>query len=462
MPLLSTPFPPFHFVRPKPLSSKRVSNQTHLSSPNQSGPPPLSPDQLELHEKPSPSPVSAPEPETRQSEPDLTPFLNLFSNNLSSEETPYVERKSEDDLMKKEVNGAGLAYYDPKPGEFLMGVVVSGDENKVEVDLGSDKLGIMLKKEIMPLFDEEMEDLSCDLGQIDGYRGKIGIVRDEMAKRDRDGNSVVEIGTVIFAEALGRTLGGRPVISARRLFRRLAWHRVRQIMHLKEPIEVRINEWNTGGLLARIEGLRAFLPKVELMTRINNFTDYKNNVGKRIHVCIIKIDEATNDVIISERQAWEKIHLKEGTILQGKVAKIFPFGAQIRIGETNRNGLLHISSISKDRIESVNDVLKINEEIKMLVVNSMFPDKIALSIAELESEPGLFLRNKKKVFEEAEEMAKKYRQKLPTVKPKLGPAPVCKIPFENESKLYSNFDCFKFEPQIEANLDEDDVSNVEQ
>jgi small subunit ribosomal protein S1 len=92
---------------------------------------------------------------------------------------------------------------------------------------------------------------------------------------------------------------------------------VRQILQLDEPIEVKIYEWNTGGLFTRIEarkslslpllllmyqmvtscvilyyfcsrlrfsrptsfqGLRAFLPKFELVDRISSFTDLKNKV----------------------------------------------------------------------------------------------------------------------------------------------------------------------------------------
>lgn len=80
-----------------------------------------------------------------------------------------------------------------------------------------------------------------------------------------------------------------------------------QIKQINEPIEVRITEWNTGGLLTRIEvctlqvsnfqygaylrmslikcsklvlqGLRAFLPKAELLKRVNSFTELKENVS---------------------------------------------------------------------------------------------------------------------------------------------------------------------------------------
>lgn len=32
----------------------------------------------------------------------------------------------------------------------------------------------------------------------------------------------------------------------------------------------------------------------------------------------------------------ETLYLREGTLLEGTVKKIFPYGAQIRIGDTNR------------------------------------------------------------------------------------------------------------------------------
>ncbi|KAM1002186.1 hypothetical protein TB2_002540 [Malus domestica] len=120
---------------------------------------------------------------------------------------------------------------------------------------------------------------------------------------------VVETGTVLFAEVHRRRLSGRPLLSTRRLSRQIARHRVRQIKQLNEPIEVRITEWNTGGLVTRIEGLRAFLPKTELLSKVNNFSELKEN---------------------------ELLYLKEGTHLEGTVKEIFPYGAQLRIGEADR------------------------------------------------------------------------------------------------------------------------------
>ncbi|KAK7277380.1 hypothetical protein RIF29_18531 [Crotalaria pallida] len=177
-----------------------------------------------------------------------------------------------------------VEYYEPKSGDFVVGVVVSGNEDKLNVNVGAELLGTMLTKEVLPLYGKEMEHLLCDMNKVEEnfmVQGRLGVLEnvDVISRETVIGSTVVEIGTILFAEVLGRTLAGRPLLSSRRLFRRIAWHRLRQIKQVNEPIEVRITGWNTGGLLTRIEGLRAFLPKAELMKRVNNFTELKENVS---------------------------------------------------------------------------------------------------------------------------------------------------------------------------------------
>ncbi|KAJ3701873.1 hypothetical protein LUZ61_005578 [Rhynchospora tenuis] len=429
-------------------SSSSPSRLPPLRNPKPVPPPPPPPPKpsplLQLLQKPSP--LQLPPLPT-----DSTPsFVNLFTSltqSASIQQTNIEEGKESDQVS--------VDYYDPKPGDFVVGVVLSGNENKLDVSIGSDMLGSMVAKESLPFCDEEVNALVCDLDEEREVglfeKGKVGILRDEEGFREKgeEGTRAVEAGTIVFAEVLGRTLSGRPLLSCRRLFRQLAWHRVRQIMQLKEPFQVTISEWNTGGLLARIEGLRAFLPKTELMNRVTNFTELKSNVGRRLHVCITRIDEATNVLIISEREAWDMTNLRPGTLLRGTVSKIFPYGAQVRIGDTSRCGLLHVSNISRARITSVNDVLKVDEEVKVLVINSMFSDKIYLSIADLESEPGLFLSDKKKVYAEAEQMAKKYKKRLLDLSPvpdtTSDVVPSKTLSFDDEASLYANWKWFEFE-----------------
>ncbi|KAG0457766.1 hypothetical protein HPP92_022923 [Vanilla planifolia] len=134
---------------------------------------------------------------------------------------------------------------------WWLGWLFQGNENKLDVNVGADMLGTMLTKDVLPFYDGEMAYLCCDLGKDTKdfmVNGKMGLVKDELAMEGGkvSGRPVVEMGTVLFAEVLGRTLSGRPLLSSRRMFRRVAWHRVRQIKQFNEPIEVMIFEWNTG------------------------------------------------------------------------------------------------------------------------------------------------------------------------------------------------------------------------
>ncbi|XP_015967959.1 protein PIGMENT DEFECTIVE 338, chloroplastic isoform X1 [Arachis duranensis] len=413
---------------------------------------------LELRNKPSPT--TAKNEVVRESERGstedeaLSPFLKFFKENGSVEEREENDgllevSKERDDMVdeSEEVKKDNAEYYEPKPGDFVIGVVVSGTESKLNVNVGAELLATMLTKEVLPLNTREMEHLLFDLEKDEqnfNVQGRMGILKNEDAI---NGIPVAQVGTVVFAEVLGRTLTDRALLSSRRLFRRIAWHRLRQIKQYGESIEVRITEWNTRGLLTRIEGLRAFLPKAELMKRVNNVSELKENVGRCIYVQITQVDEDTTNLVLSEREAWEKLYLQEGTLLEGTVNKILPYGAQIRIGETNRCGLLHVSNITRAEISSVSDILSVDEKLKVLVVKSTAPDKISLSIADLESEPGLFLSDKQRVFLEADMMAKKYKENIHHnhhIIQESEPLPNSVFPFENET-LYANWKWVRFE-----------------
>ena len=105
---------------------------------------------------------------------------------------------------------------------WCCGTVVSGNENKLDVSIVADRL----TTEKLSLYDKEFDYLLCDLkygAEESLVHGKVGIVKDddedvvEVVEFARQGMPVVEeIGTMIFAEVLGRTLSGRPLLSFRR------------------------------------------------------------------------------------------------------------------------------------------------------------------------------------------------------------------------------------------------------
>jgi polyribonucleotide nucleotidyltransferase len=78
--------------------------------------------------------------------------------------------------------------------------------------------------------------------------------------------------------------------------------------------------------------------------------------------------------------------LTVGEIYTGRVVRIVPFGAFIEL-MPGRDGLLHISQIARERIERVEDVLKMGEEVEVKVIEIDPQGKVRLSRKELLGPP---------------------------------------------------------------------------
>ena len=87
--------------------------------------------------------------------------------------------------------------------------------------------------------------------------------------------------------------------------------------------------------------------------------------------------------------------IEVGKVYDGKVTRIMNFGAFVDIGG-GREGLLHISKISNKRVEKVEDVLAVGDEIKVKVYEIDNQDRINLTMKDLEENK----ENKEKHVEE--------------------------------------------------------------
>lgn len=67
------------------------------------------------------------------------------------------------------------------------------------------------------------------------------------------------------------------------------------------------------------------------------------------------------------------------SILDGKVTSVMPFGAFVSI-DANTSGLVHISEISKEYINDINDFIKKGDKVKVKVLAVDDNGKITLSI----------------------------------------------------------------------------------
>ncbi|MDO4556121.1 MAG: polyribonucleotide nucleotidyltransferase [Lachnospiraceae bacterium] len=110
-------------------------------------------------------------------------------------------------------------------------------------------------------------------------------------------------------------------------------------------------------------------------------TGVKIDIDEEGHVSICGIDKAAIDKAIKIiRSIVEPI--EAGAIYEGKVVRIMNFGAFVQL-TPNKDGLIHISKLSKRRVEKVEDVVEIGDlvVVKVLEVDKM--GRINLSLMDI-------------------------------------------------------------------------------
>ncbi|MCM1262624.1 MAG: 30S ribosomal protein S1 [Butyrivibrio sp.] len=107
-------------------------------------------------------------------------------------------------------------------------------------------------------------------------------------------------------------------------------------------------------------------------------------VGEKLKVLVKEISgsKVALSLKFEDENPWKDAAVKYaiGNVVTGKVARMTDFGAFIEL-ESGIDALLHVSQISKERIEKPADVLKVGEEVTAKVVDFKEEDKkISLSI----------------------------------------------------------------------------------
>ncbi|CAM6083643.1 unnamed protein product [Calypogeia fissa] len=357
---------------------------------------------------------------------------NIKKRSLLDVRKPSLEPPAKTELLPWQVNTAErhnagpepqpepeleeeLEYYTPKVGDEVTGVVVSGSEHQLDVEIGAKQLGRMLCKELKPFDVFRADEFFWELDESGTSMpatsfGQFRFLGDRELIRPT--YPLVPVGTVLTLAVLGVTLSGRAVLSARKIASRIAWHRVQQIHEQDEPIETQCVAWNSEGLVFKIEGLRAVLPLNEFLDRWTVPKSLKDYVGQWKTVLITDVDEAEKKLLVSEKRAWTWRNLRLGSLVVGTVQRILPFGVELILDGTSLRAMLHISNISRSYIPDIKSVFTPGEKVKAVVINSGNPRRIGVSTADLESRQGLVLQDKQRVFQEAEEMAAKHRSTL--------------------------------------------------
>jgi small subunit ribosomal protein S1 len=203
---------------------------------------------------------------------------------------------------------------------------------------------------------------------------------------------------------------GQLTLSIRRIEYMRAWERVRQLQTEDATVRSGVFATNRGGALVRIEGLRGFIPGSHISTR----KPKEDLVGEELPLKFLEVDEDRNRLVLSHRRALverKMNRLEVGEVVIGTVRGIKPYGAFIDIGGVS--GLLHISEISHDHIDTPHSVFNVNDEVKVMIIDlDAERGRISLSTKQLEPEPGDMIKDRQVVYDRAEEMAVRYREQM--------------------------------------------------
>lgn len=256
----------------------------------------------------------------------------------------------------------------PKPGELVEGVVVFRGKNKLLVDLEGVATGIISGRELRDSFNT-FRDL------------KVGDAISALVLEEENDEGLV-------------------VLSLRMASQKKAWDKFHKLVEQETTMKFTAQEANKGGLIANIDGIRAFLPVSQLAPvnypRVNNadtgeiINRLQKFVGHTFTVKIVTMDEEAGKIVVSEREAMAEERAKAletlhpGDEKEGAVSGIVKFGLFVTF--EGLEGLVHISEIAWGHVKNPAEYAELGDRVKVKVIG-IDGDKLSLSIKQLTKDP---------------------------------------------------------------------------
>lgn len=263
-----------------------------------------------------------------------------------------------------------------KRGDVVDGVIVRIDQDEILVDIGLKSEGVLSTKELPATGEYSFGQLHLN------DKVLVYVVQPE-------------------------TPDGHAILSLKRANAERQWRLAEEQYKNNELIKARVIDYNKGGLIVDVSGIRGFVP----ISQIQNLRREEVAAGgenpetatklqamkdKELQLKIIEINRSRNRLILSERlaaQEWRQRRreelldeLKPGEVRRGIVSNLANFGAFVDLG--GADGLVHISQLAWSRVNHPSEVLKVGQEVEVQVLSvDKDKKKIALSIKRAEVDP---------------------------------------------------------------------------
>lgn len=208
----------------------------------------------------------------------------------------------------------------------------------------------------------------------------------------------------------GQDAEGHVTLSRRQLELKQSWDDLVSLADTGKSVQLRVSGVNKGGVTGDIKGLRAFIPRSQLVGKM----ELDSLIGQLITATILEVNPDQNKLVLSEKQAVrfaaiQKVRL--GTLMEGEITSLQTYGVFVDLDGVS--GLLHVKQMSENPVASVPSLFKLGQRIKVMIAEvDEYKNRISLSTKVLENYPGELLEKMDEVMETAEERVAQARVKL--------------------------------------------------
>ncbi len=212
-------------------------------------------------------------------------------------------------------------------------------------------------------------------------------------KRVKDVREVLKVGDQVEVVVLELDpTKRRMVVSLRRMVEN-PWERVGERYPVGSIVEAIVRSIQPNRVIVELdEDIRGYLfPEDIFWSRRGKSVRDVLKEGDRIKVKVLEVNPEKRFIRVGLKQVlpdpWEEFisSHKVGDVVKGRVIGITNFGAFVEVAD-QVEGLVHISHISKNRPNKVEDVIKVGDEVNAVIISiDRGNRKLSLSIKEYET-----------------------------------------------------------------------------
>ena len=282
------------------------------------------------------------------------------------------------DVPGNKLDGGGILAEE----EALLGDIQNGKEFQVECT-GYNKGGLTAALGTYSVFVPAKEIRPSFVKDLTKYVGKTLRLRALEVKKDSRKKEIIASQRVILQEEKDAREAAKAAKEAE-FFANIA---------VGDVVEGKVERVTSFGAFVSVNGFDCLAHISDLSwTGAKAVTDVLE-IGKTYQFKVLKVDQESKKVSIGYKQLqpqpWDLAAEKYavGEVIHGKVVRIVPFGAFIEV-EKGIDGLVHVSQISYERIETPASVLNVGDEVDAKII-SLDPaaKKMNLSIKAVLPEP---------------------------------------------------------------------------